>query len=812
MGRGRLPCRILASTCSWFILILPIFGSALAAAPSTGPLFATSRITVGIVRDGPSADLDAFIRQVEQELQAITGTEYLVRFKQPDSFAAGWSQAGAKKALRSAINDGSVDFVFAAGVLVAQAANSRNLPLAKPVIAGSIFDADLLGLSSNSRNRSSKAGFNFIFIPDLSIRHFKALQQLIRFKILHILVDSKIIAASRGLKPKLAQLEKELGCRIRITAMDRSADRVLDQLPEETEAVYLTPAFRMSAAEQQKLIDGINARNIPSFSLLGYADVRRGVLAALAPIQTGPLARRVALHLRQLMDGMSPNELPVTMTMEEQLVINARTAAAIGYHPTLDVKLQAEFIDQRAAEGGERLSLARCMKIAVTNNVDLAIQKDQVDIALQDQNRAKSYLLPQLGGNTRYLQIDRDSAEASFGSQPENQTTIGFQAQQMLYDDRLVSNYRASRKLYQGSQFDAETVQFDVMEQAALRYLDYLAALALVQIEQDNLKLTRSNLDLARVRARVGIAGPQEVYRWEANVAGQKASVLTAKSNEEQARVALNRVMGVDQRLRWQTEDLEVPDDQLYFLDRRMKPLLRTTAQLESFRRFAVELAFENQSSLKSVQQAIEAQQIVLGQQKRRFILPSFNTGFQFDHRLNDKTVTPFSGSSLAGNRLPSDFGSLTDDDQWAWSVSASLPLFEGGRRFYDVARTKADIRRLRNSRLRLQQLIEQSVQSALYGLESSQPGVRLARRSEQSALKNLEVVQDQYARGTVPIITVLDAQNRAFRAAQQSVIAVFSYLRDLMTFQRSIAWFESTKTEQERQELVRRFQAFLHR
>lgn len=465
-----------------------------------------------------------------------------------------------------------------------------------------------------------------------------------------------------------------------------------------------------------------------------------------------------------------------------------------------------------AGEWGEELSLTAGMDIAVANNPELAIQRDQVEIARQDANRAKSYLLPQVGGNSRYLQVDRDSAEASFGAQPERQTSIGVKAQQMIYDDQIVSNYRAALRLHQGREFDLDSVRLDVMQQAALRYLDFLAARALARIERENLKLTESNLEVARLRSRVGVGEPQEVYRWEANRASQEAALLSAEARTEQARVALNRALGVDQGRRWRPEEIQVADDQRYFFDPRMRPLLMTGDQQEAFRAFAVDLAFTDQPVLKALERAIEAQRILLGQQRRRFLLPSFSTGFQIDHRLDSDTVTPFSGSSLGSQLLSSDSLIETDDDQWAWSVTASLPLFEGGRRSYDVARSRAEIRRLENSRTQIKQAIEQGVRAALYGIDGSQPGVRLARQALASADKNLEVVRDQYARGVVPIITLLDAQNRAFSAAQQVVIARTSYLDDLIKFQRAIAWFETSKTDQERRELVERFRAYLGR
>ena len=60
------------------------------------------------------------------------------------------------------------------------------------------------------------------------------------------------------------------------------AKDTLDQLGDSVEAVYLTPPLRMSRPETQTLINGINSKKIPSFSLRGLPDVEKGVLAGIA--------------------------------------------------------------------------------------------------------------------------------------------------------------------------------------------------------------------------------------------------------------------------------------------------------------------------------------------------------------------------------------------------------------------------------------------------------------------------------------------------------------------------------------------------
>jgi outer membrane protein TolC len=55
------------------------------------------------------------------------------------------------------------------------------------------------------------------------------------------------------------------------------------------------------------------------------------------------------------------------------------------------------------------------------------------------------------------------------------------------------------------------------------------------RIQRDDLKTTRSNLDLARTRQAIGTAGPADVYRWESEIATRRREVLAAEAQRFQA-------------------------------------------------------------------------------------------------------------------------------------------------------------------------------------------------------------------------------------------------------------------------------------
>ncbi|GAG17272.1 unnamed protein product, partial [marine sediment metagenome] len=193
-------------------------------------------------------------------------------------------------------------------------------------------------------------------------------------------------------------------------------------------------------------------------------------------------------------------------------------------------------------------------------------------------------------------------------------------------------------------------------------------------------------------------------------------------------------------------------------------------------------------------------------QKKRRFVLPDFNAGFTFDHEMIRHERLPGTGASaLEAAGIPD-----SDRDDWLLGISGTLPLFESGGRVFDVRKARADLDQLKSTYERIRQLTEKLTRNTIYGIESSHPNIRLSREAADRAHKNLEIVREKYAQGTVSILDLLDAQNQALVEDRSASIAVYDYLKDLYAFQRAISWFQDTKTSEEKREWVTSLNAFL--
>lgn len=764
---------------------------------SPTPYLEVKKVTIGVVQDGPSPLLDQLSQRTEKELKLLGRDEFEVVFKKIPAFQGNWTVSSIDRALKNALSDPEVDLVYAVGPLATRRGALPTLVLNKPLLGGLVLDADAIDLPYDKEaGRSTKNNFSFVVSPSQVSRDLATLTKISSLKKLHVFIDGNVYQGIKGpIEANLRRKEEEYQMELILIPMYAQAQKALNQLEGQIEFVYYTPGFSMTETEKQKLIDGVNARKIPSFSLSGIRDVQRGVLAGLKGDNLQRLSRRIALNIQQILLGTPSMQVPVYLPVEDQLVLNAKTASAIGYSPSFSLLAEAELLYGDQLEKGEVLTLDKTIEIASKNNIDLAVAKAEVDDARARKYQAFSPLLPQVDSKLDFLLIDKDRARATLSD--EHATTTGFTASQIVFNDAVLSQFRASKRDYKGQVYEEATVRLDVIDIATKRFLDTLSFRALLQVEVDNLKLTQSNLELARTRVQVGTAGPEEVYRWEAQEANQKASVYQAESRMEQTRVALNQSLGLDQFKVWDLKEILLEDNDYYFLQNKISGAINNPRELAFFQHFIVEEALRNAPELKAVEKGIEAQTILLNQLKRRFVLPTASTFVDYDRLIKNK------------DNIPDDFLE-PDRDDWTFGVSVVYPIFEGGKRVFDVRQAKAQLDQLKQTYERTQQLVEQRAQQSLFGLSGSHPNIRLSRQAAASADKNLRVVQRKYAEGIVPIIDLLDAQSDAFTQNQNAAIAVYAYLNDLIEFERSLAWFESTKSDEENNLWIERFQSYM--
>jgi outer membrane protein TolC len=445
-----------------------------------------------------------------------------------------------------------------------------------------------------------------------------------------------------------------------------------------------------------------------------------------------------------------------------------------------------------------KLSLESAVREAIDSNLDLAVENRVVAAGVQAVKQARATLLPQIDLDAGGVIIDEDRARAGFGSQPERSLSGGFTARQLIYSDDAWSDYTVEKHRQTSREEQRETVRLDIARAAAVSYLEVLRTKTSERIQQENLKLTRSNLDRARVRVSIGIASRAEEFRWESEIASSRQFVLRATTRRQQAETNLNRLLNQPLEEPFLTEETDLSDPMLLVSDNRFFYYVDNPRNFSLFRDFLVTEGLDAAPELKQLNAAIAAQERTLVSAKRAFWLPTFSL---------EGNVTEVLGEGGEGQRSDSITG-LNNTD-WSVGAFATFPLVEGGNKFATIKRASEEMSGLRLEYQSTAEKVEERIRVSFDETGFSYPSIRLSREGAEAARRNLGLVTDQYVRGVVSIIDLLDAQNNALVAEEGAQNAVYNFLIDLMNVQRATGKFSFFMSRGEREAWFHRLETF---
>ena len=760
-------------------------------------------VQVGIVRDGPSELVPELRDLIQKEILEITRGEFEVRFPNDLQFDGGWSVQGVKQAIDHVLAQPRVNLVIALGILASQEVSQRR-QLPKPVIAPLILDPHLQGLPFK-KGTSGMKNLSYLVTGKGFERDLEAFKEVFPFTRLTLLADRVLLEAFPPVKDRARKMAETYGVKLTVVPVETSAEAAIGSIPPDTEAVYLSPLPRLLAGEFDRLVLALNRRKLPSFSAVGQRDVQRGITLALSPeLDLGRFARTIAANVQRILSGTDAGRLEVAFIRGEQLVINMATVRAIDKWPSFQVLSEAELVNEDAAGTSRRLSLFEAVRESAEANLDLAAASRKVAAGVGQVGQARSGLLPQVLVGTSGVLNGRGPDTFGTGGTPGQAAIALGGFRQLLYSDDAWTKYTVQQKTQLSREEEWNQLRLDIAQDAALAYLTVLRTKTVRRIQKDNLKLTRANLDMAAARESVGYALRDELFRWEAEVANGQKAVVSAEAQERQAEVDLNRILNRPLEERFQTVEQTLEDPGLLGDTRQLFAYIENPRGFQVFRDFEVEEGIQAAPELRRLDALSAAQERTITNAQRAYWLPEVaiqGAGFQ------QYAQGGGGAGSLTVPLGPVGFAQ-TQNNFYVASIGLTFPLFQGGYKDATALKAREELRQVQFERAAVALQVEERVRTTLYQTGASFPSIRLSRKAAESARKTLDLVVDQYSRGAVDIIKLLNSQNAALTANQAAANAVYEFLIDLAKVQRAVgqmsffrsseeraAWFERLKT-----------------
>jgi len=308
---------------------LSLFGGAAATGLATWPtqLWAGAKVArVGIIDDGP--DWEAF-RQELRNLNYVDGRNIVFEYRRgdgaPDRCAAA---AGELAAIR-------VDLIAVSGTPAAQAAQRATKSI--PIVAIGIGDPVAAGLVENFAHPGGNITGNTILSPDVVTKRLQVLRDAIPAAANVAFLWNPNNVSSVAVLKEMWRTTPFFGMKL-IPLEARSADdfpRVFAQMSSQRPDAVLTTNDALHQMHMTEVINFLLNNRFPGMFQLRQNVVDGGLMSYGTSLSD--LFRRGARYAEKILNGAKPGELPIEQPVSFGLIINMKTARAIGLQipPTL---------------------------------------------------------------------------------------------------------------------------------------------------------------------------------------------------------------------------------------------------------------------------------------------------------------------------------------------------------------------------------------------------------------------------------------------------------------------------------------------
>ncbi len=732
-------------------------------------------IDVGIVVDGDGPAFGEAVDLFMEEITGLTEGEFDVRLDGSRVLSGNWSVDGVGDALNALYGDGEVDLVLALG-FVSSTVAARMDDHPKPTFAPMALDSDLSPLP-RAGNSSGVSNLSYLTEEIRFAEEVEAFREIVRFRKTALLMEKSVHDAVPELAIRGDELASVLGIDLVFVLQTGPEDDLVARIPGDADSVMIGPLPRMSPADMMRLAGDLATRGLPSYSLVGTAPVRQGLLAASVPDSDWMrLARRNALNVQAVLLGGNAGDQEVSFQRSRSLTINMETARRLGISPRFDVLGIATLLNEDAVPEGRRWSLSSVAREALAANLD--IRSGMAGLAADAEREAavRSRLRPQVHARAGAVQLGDDALAVRSGQSAERTSTLGLEAGQILYSEAAQAAIEVERHRQRARAAVQRARELDVVEAASIGFLRVLKARSSVDIRLRALALSRTNLDLARDRVRLGSSRASDVYRWESEVASARRVLLTAQAAKEQAMDTLNRLLHRPITERFSTEPVSLSDPSLLLSREGLLSLIDNQRAVDAMGEVLVAEGLANAPELQRITAEIAAVKRQVQSDRRAWWSPEVGLSGQASHVLGEH------------GRLS---GSSEGETDWQVTLNLTVPLHLGGRRKSDINRGAHTLHRLELQKLAERARVEEAVRSGLHATQASYAAIALAARAAEAAGQNLALIQDSYERGAASIIDYLDARDAFLDADRGAADAVYDFLIDLMGLQRASGAFD---------------------
>ncbi len=382
------------------------------------------------------------------------------------------------------------------------------------------------------------------------------------------------------------------------------------------------------------------------------------------------------------------------------------------------------------ADNAEPMALSDCIQFALEHHPRIRRARAEEGGAVARITQARAPGRWQIEASGGYSDV-----EPAPGNQRKLAATVS--ASKLIYDaGRTAAQVAQSGKLHEASQYSLQGVELDVAFATAQAYFEVLKARRLAAVAAEQLALAQRHLEIADASYEAGTVARADVIRAEVTAASRQLSVIEAQTGEGTALAGLVNAIGMAPG-----EPLEIADadDAIAVPPDLSEAIVTALARRPELRLWGA-LGASAEASVRAARTGRRPQVVGRG-----------------EWGVKDDEFPP-------------------TDRAWAFGVTASIALSDGGSTRGRVAEARAQLDEFLAEKEEVEQWVALEVTNGWLTVRAALESIAVAEEHVRLAQHNMDVSEGRYRVGEVRFVEVTDAQTALAEALTNQAQATYNY------------------------------------
>lgn len=391
----------------------------------------------------------------------------------------------------------------------------------------------------------------------------------------------------------------------------------------------------------------------------------------------------------------------------------------------------------------EKLSIQQAISIALENNYDIKISKNNLDIANNNSNIGNAGFLPQLNGNYATggsLQNTKQTPangpdRVIRGARSTNQS-YGAELSWTIFDGfTMFANYDRLKELQKQGELNTRLAILNTVSDVMSAYYDIVRQQKLVSAADSAMDISVLRSNIAKTKLQLGKGSKLDVLAAQVDYNTDTSNYLQSKNVLQIAKVRLNQLLVRNTADDYTVDNQIVVDGDLAFQK------LMESAQAQNPN---VQNAFINQKIANLNLKAVKG---------NRYPKIGLNSGY-----------------SRANSTSPTGFNTKFEANGLSYGVTASVNIFNGFLQRQQERNAKIDIE---NTVLNLDKIkleVNTQLSTAYHNYVTYLNLVKLEQKNLNIAKENLDITLTKYRLGSITPLELREAQKNAIDAENRYI------------------------------------------